>query len=280
MRLKSFPLTIFLLCLPLATNAKPASDALLQSLYVKSGMQTQVGQIQPTIREGFDQAASSGRFANALNNKVVSAVRNAFVKAFVPETMQKTILEELGKRLSSDDVGAALTWLDSPLGSRITRLEEIASSANTMKDFPRFRKSLQEKPPAPARLELIARLDKAARATETGVEIAMATQLATVVALNSLLARDKPVPVLDLKHQIEKSRPQMKKMIEAQIRDFSLFTYRSLKGSELQEYLNFVESAPGRKYMSAAAAGLVKAMIDSVLNLGGAIAGELEAEKI
>ena len=278
MRIRSFPLTVFLFCLPFAAHAQNASDELLRLLYVKSGLQTQLQQLPFTVQEMFDQRVASGQYGT-LDAKIISALRKGIRTPFVPDTMKETIIEELRKRLSSEDVREVLVWLESPLGTKITKLEEAASTPDTMKELPQFAEKLREAPPAQDRLRVLERLDAATRATETNVEVIMIGQLSVIVALVATLPEEKRAPIADIRAEVEKTRPQFESMVKTHVLVIFLYTYRSLTVSELDIYVKFAESDVGRRYHNAAVAGLKKVLNNFMMQLGSAIANVLEAHK-
>ena len=280
MRLKSFLLTGSLFCLPFATHAQDASDALLRSLYVKSGMQYQIQQLPVSMQQGFDQGVAADQFAKNLNFKIISALRKSIGTVFVPETIKRTMLEELRGKLSSEDVRAVLIWLDSPLGTKITKLEKTASTPDAIKKLPRFIKKLRKEPPAQDRFRAIGRMDSAVKATETSVELAMVTQLATIVAIVSTVPEERRAQFPDLRAAVEKSRPQIEGLVKARVLVRFLYAYRSLSVSELDKYVKFAESDVGRRYHDAAIGGIKKALIDSLMKLPTAIADEFKARNI
>jgi len=280
MQVKSFPLALVLICLPLAAESRPANDAQLQSLYAKSGMQIQVEQMPLAVQEGFDQQVAGNQSGKYLDGKIQSAVRNSFLRAFVPGKMKKIILDELGRRLSSNEVNASLEWYNSPRGVKIAKLEEVASSQSSIRKFPAYVSKLRNNPPDPGRVSAVQRLDRVSRATEINVEIAMATAVATFTALNVVIPNGNPSSIKEMKSALEKSRPQMERNFRAYIRNYFLYTYRSLSDSDLDSYLKFVESNVGKLFYEAATAGLVRSFVEAIANIEGAIAAEISAQKI
>lgn len=186
MRLKTFWLIVFLACWPLAAPAQNANDALVRQLYGKSGLQIQVNQIPGAVQQAFDQRLGADRSAQYLERKVISSLRKSLQSVFVPAIMEKTILKELAARLSNDHIKQALTWLDSPPGRKITRLEEKTATPEAMREFAPFVQSLRSKPPSQKRVLTIARLDKATKATQTTTDVTIASALATVAAFGAI----------------------------------------------------------------------------------------------
>lgn len=284
MRLKSFAAAlIFLLGGSLAVQAQTASDALIQQLYAKSGLQKQVQQIPGSVEQAFDQRLAASGSARRLDSHLVSALKKSLQLVFVPAAMKKAILAEFRAGLSRDDIEKTLAWLNSPHGKKITRLEEQASTPEAARAMPLFLKTLQSQPPTAERLKAIKKLDKAAKATETVAEISIATALATITALDAVspMQRDGKRPSInDLRASLDAARPQMEAAIRQQLHVYFLYTYRSLTGPELDRYIAFVQSDTGKKYYDVATAGLSKALFASILDLETALANEFNSRKL
>jgi hypothetical protein len=283
MRFKSLWLAFFLLCVPVTAQAEAAGDALLQSLYEKSGLEFQVQQIPATAQQAFDQRLESDQSASKMGHKMIDALRQSLHSIFVPAAMKRTIFKEFRERLSAEDVKQAIAWLDSPEGKKITALEKEASTPEKMQALPGFVQKLQKEPPAQSRIQILQRLDRSTKATEAATDISMATALAgiaSIMAVSPARPDAKRPSLTELRSTFDAARPQMEAALRQQLLVHFLFTYRALTDAELARYLHFVETGAGRKYYAAGVAGLSKALLNSVMNLGTIFNEEFKTENL
>lgn len=280
MRIKSFLLVVSLICLPLSAHALQPGDALLEKLYEKAGWQKAIEQIPASIQQGFDQRLANDPSAQAMDGRLADALKKSFAAVFVPGQMKAIFLDEFRTRLTKNDVELALEWVESPLGSKIKKAEEVASDPGFIKKLPPFLRELRKSPPSPDRLNVLGRLDRATKSSETAVEIAMGVGLASAVAMVAALPDGPRTSMSQLQAAIERSRPQIETMIRTQMGAYFLYMYRAVSIAELETYLAFFETTAGKKLNDAGIAGLVKALLTSIAKLEGAIAKELRARKI
>jgi hypothetical protein len=271
MKAKTILWMMVLLMLPAVAHAQN-QNKLIQSLYLKSGIDKQVRQLPLLIRSSVAQALETDDRINDLPRHTKSAISGSVQEAFSPERIKKTILKEVAATMTVKDLNNVLNWLDSPLGKKCTRLEEAASTPDTLSEVQKFAARLKQAPPAANRLDILRRLDAAVKATETNVEIAMNTQLAVAFAVVKSLPQEQQGPLKDIAAQLEKNRPQIKAMMKSQTLLFALYAYQDLTNAELEKYIRFATSPAGTKYHGATISGFKKALLDGSLKWGKSIA--------
>ncbi|MEJ2658212.1 MAG: hypothetical protein P8012_13640 [Desulfobacterales bacterium] len=271
MKAKTILLMIFLLMVPIIAHAQNQND-LIQSLYLKSGMDKQVKQLPLLIRAGVEQAFKEDDRINQLPRHTKSAISASIQEAFATKRLKKTIIKEMKVSMTVKDLNKVRKWLDSPLGKKCTRLEEAASTPETLSEIKKFAAQLQHMPPASNRLDILRRLDAAVKATKTNVEITMNTQLAVAFAVVKALPLEQQVPLNDIAAQLEKNRPQVEAAMKTQTLLFALYTYQDLTNAELEKYIQFATSPAGTKYHGATISGFKKALLDGSLKWGESIA--------
>jgi hypothetical protein len=278
MKAKTILFTIFLFMLPAIANAQH-QNKLIQSLYIKSGMDKQVKQIPLLIQANIDQALEKDDRINQLPRHAKSAISSSVQEAFSAERLKKIIIKEVKESMTFKDIGKALEWLDSPLGKKCTRLEEAASSPEALSEVRKFGAQLQKAPPAADRLDILRKLDAAVKATETNVEITMNAQVAVAFAVVKSLPVEQQGPLEDIVAQIEKNRPQVEAIMRSQTLLFALYTYQKLTNADLEKYIQFATSPAGDKYHAATISGFKKALLDGSLKWSESIANILNQSK-
>ena len=278
MKAKTIKFTIFLFMLPIIAYAQNQNE-LIQSLYLKSGMDKQIKQLPLLIQANIEQALEKDDRINQLPRHTKSAISGSVHEAFATERLKKIIIKEMKESMTVKDLNKILKWLDSPLGKKCTRLEEAASTPETLSEIQKFAAQLQQAPPAANRLDILRRLDAAVKATETNVEITMNAQLAVAFAVVKSLPREQQGPLEDIAAQLEKNRPQIEAMMKSQTLLFALYTYQDLTNAELEKYIQFATSPAGNKYHVATISGFKKALLDGSLKWSESIANILNQSK-
>jgi hypothetical protein len=272
MRLKSMLLAIGVFVVPVAAMAQDHKEKLIQELYVKSGLEKQVGQLPMLIQLGFDETVAAESHFKAMPQSEIREIRASIETVFAPGKLKKTILSECRDKLSIGDLKSVLEWLKSPIGTKLTQLEETASTPEKYSEMQQYALQLQKSPPPPERLKTIQQLDSAMKATETGVEVAMNTQLAVAMGVVASLPQGQQPPNDHLVATIEQTRPQVEDATRAETLVSFLYTYSSVTSEELGRYMAFASSPAGNNYHNATISGLKKALLEGGYEWGRIIA--------
>ncbi len=276
MRLKTLTTVIALMAVPFALMAQDHKESLLQDLYSLSGMERQMEQLPMIIQVGFDQAVDADNRLKALPRGVIEQMRASIAAVYDPRNIKRTILRECQAKLNIDDLNTVLAWLDSPIGHKITRLEEAASSPDALAEMQRYALSLKDAPPTPERLDILQQLDTAVKATETGVEVAFNTQIAVAMAVVASLPAEQQPNHAQLTATLEQQRPQIRDMVRNQTLISLLYTYQKVSDAELSEYIAFAASPAGAIYHDASIAGFKAALLEGGYRWGESIGEILE----
>lgn len=176
--------------------------------------------------------------------------------------MLETIKNHIKSHMTSSELDSVLAWFDSDLGRKINKAEEDASSAEAYSQMRQFSAGLQSQPPDPLRKQLISELDRAARMSElmTGMKISMALNMAGVGESawgHKVSYKDQMIA------QINSRRALIQERSSRQVMERSLFTYRSISDNELKQYIDFFNSATGKKYTDTVTKALLTAVENS-----------------
>ena len=125
----------------------------------------------------------------------------------------------------------------------------------------------------------VVRIDKVTKMTESGVEVAISTQAAVVLAMVASSSVDRRRSLTELRRELEKTRPQLEAEIKAQIAMLLLYTYRNATDDEIRQYIEFSTTPAGSKYHSSMTAAIKKALTESSIRWGKAIGERIEELK-
>jgi hypothetical protein len=271
MKAKTILWTIVLLIASVIAHAQN-QNKLIQTLYIKSGIDKQVRQLPQLIRVNVLQAFEQDDRTKEIPRHTKLAISGSVQQAFSPERFKQTIIKEVRASMTVKDLDTVLKWLDSPLGKKLTRLEEAASTPETLSKVKEFAARLQQSPPTETRLNILRRLDAAVKATESNVEIVMNTQLAVAFAVVKSLPQEQQGSLEAIAAELKKNRPQVEAAMKSQTLIFSLYTYQNLTNAELERYIRFAISPAGEKYHRATLSGFKKAFLDGSIKWGNSIA--------
>jgi hypothetical protein len=271
MNTRKLAISVFFVCLPLIAYPQSQHDSLVEAVYVRSGLQEQIEQVPLVIQAGFDQARKEEDSSSKIPDKAIPSIVRQIGQAFSPDVLKKTIVEEMERELTNQDLVAALNWLDSPIGRKFSKLEKAASTPEAHIEIQEFANQLKDSPPSQERMEVLQKLDSLVKASETSAEILLNTQVAFAVTNSWSLPQENQIPLDEISAELESIRPQIDALVKSQTLLYFLYTYRNVDISELEEYVKFSGSTAGSRYHISALAGLKKALFDGVLALGMSI---------
>lgn len=262
--------------LPTAALAHESKTDLVKELYVKSGMTEQIQQIPSIFLDGFDQAVEMHARLKRLPVGIIKAYRANLKKSFTAEDIKNRILAECTEKLSAQDLKKIREWLDSSIGRKFAQLERASSTAEGFSNMSQFEAQKQKTSPPEDRLEALRKMDALLRATDTGVEMAMKTQLMVLIALVAHLPSEKQPKTDELASAIQKNRSIFEDALYEETQVFFRNTYHMVTTDELEKYIAFASSPAGGRYYHAIFTGLNKALLDGCCKWRASIADILK----
>lgn len=246
-----------------AASPAPPTDAAMQRLMDKTGMDAQLGQIVPLLQHGlFDTVEGSG----ILDDRAMERLRTASATAYAPDLLRAEVKAQLRSRLTAADVQAVLGWLESPVGMRLRAMEAKAEQEEALAMSPDFLQTQQaayDDLPA-ARKATLKRLAKVTLAAESAAD----TITSIMIGNLTTLAYSAPPGTFNLKQVKERLADEHGKFIE-QMTPVVLGSFGSMYGAatdaDLAAYLVFAESPVGRKFSAAGRAATDKAMLAAAM---------------
>lgn len=259
-------LILALLTALLSTQALAAAAQQADSLMDLSGMNAQLEGMPGMMEQVVAQQAAEG----GMPDWQAQALSTALRQGFDPAQMKRDIRGHIEDNLDDGHADAALDWLQSSLGQRITALEEAADTPEVQAEMMRIMQG-GDAGVSERRQALLDRFDAATRASEMSVEMVMGIQRGLLSAV--LTAAGAPAEQLDmLMGQAEAARPQIEAAVLQQNQLAFAVIYRELSDAELGKYVTFAESKAGRGYHQAMLEGFSQAMEAAAVRSGEAIA--------
>jgi hypothetical protein len=224
-----------------------SDEQTVEELMELSGLTEQIPRLPDEYMTLVDQLlAGLERQRRPASRTLRRQIRQSFVDALTPELLEAEIRSRLLKGLSPETTSAAMNWLRSDGGKKITTAEVNASSAESRLQFATFFLQLQLERPAPERLQLVRRIEEITQGSEMATEAWEAIVAAVARALESEYRAINPQSKKNLEESLASMRTSVKGMFEQGRLFQGLFTYRTLTDEELKAYAEFLESPAGR----------------------------------
>ena len=240
-------------------------QALARELLEKSGMEAVIEELPKHYLSGL--AENKGEMPPEL----FTALSSAGLKAYDPRKMKSRVLSNLQRDFDNQRMQVVMDWLNSPLGQKITALENAASTPEAAQEMIGYVKELQRRPASQSRLALVQRLDTATSSSEKSAEIILVTLLGTATAMDAILPKERQVGAARIRQQMELKRPEVLTGCRQMMRIGFLYTYRTLTDHELERYVTFAESEAGRNYHEKVFAAFKSAMAEAAVENGQAV---------
>ncbi|KPP99957.1 DUF2059 domain-containing protein [Marinobacter sp. HL-58] len=254
------PALLFLLLVCGSATAGPLADSVLRASPIDEIVAQYPAMMSQGVREGLKQ---SGRVEPFVANTVSSVVSNAFS----PEEIRAQVVEDLDQGLDDQQLNSVLSWYETPLAEKISRMEVAASRPAAWKQVEAAAAGLQEKYEGSERETLFERFDRAARATESTVDTTVAVQLGLASAMAAFNG-NKGASFEQLQQKIESQRGMLRGMVAQQVYTGYLYTYQQLSNSELKDYIEFLESDAGSAFTRVVTNSIQRSITEPVESVG------------
>ena len=251
-----------------AAHTRPSEPLeVAKRLLQNSGLAVQLKSFPRQVEQ--DLAQAQGR----LPDELLNALRAAAKESFSPAAMQDDLVRGIAARLTVGEMRKALVWLDTDLGRRMTRAEELASESLTPEILQTYAESLKRRALPAKRSELITGLATATKAVEGSANIVEGVALGIALGMDSMQPAQKRQGASALSEQLRRSMPpeQIREAIGAVAPTMYAYTYRDVSDADLEAYLAFNRSNSGARYNEAMMGALTEALAKAALRVGAAI---------
>jgi hypothetical protein len=216
-----------------------------QAAAIREQVRASLGAMPEHIRQLF-QADSSAK----LSDPQLAAVSAAAVRGFRIDVFEAPALQAFADHLDAATVNKTEAFLTSNLGRRMVTAD-VALATLGESNIDKVMNGQMTAPSTPKRDAIVDKLERATRSTESTVQIflSMGQAVAVGTAIGSGMDR---VAVEERAHKSgEASRAGLEENMRLPMRRFLAYGYRDLTDSDLKHMLSFLESAPGKRYVSA-----------------------------
>jgi Uncharacterized protein conserved in bacteria (DUF2059) len=248
----------FALLILLSTSVYAAQSAvdiesaakIYQDAAIREQVRASLGSMPAHIRQLF-----SADTAAKLSDEELNAVTAAAKRGFRIDVFEAPALSALAANLDPPTVKKTDAFLESDLGRRMV----AADTATATLEEPKIDKIMNGEistPSTPQRDALFDKLERAQHSTESTVQIFLSMGQAVAIGTAVGSGRDKASVAESARKSGEASRPELEQSMRQPLRRYLAYSYRDLSDADLKHLLAFMESPPGKRFVSAYIASL------------------------
>jgi len=248
-------------------GTKPGGEP-LDALIQRSGLDAQLTHFEASMQRGITEAHATQR---QLASEDVNRLRKAVASAYSASSLRPVLRAELAKTLTRAEISAALAWLDSPTGRKLTALEEKASTPEAQRRLETASRG-SAPPVAAARARILHDLITATHAAEVGASLLIETAAGVTEGAALFTPGDPRAAVAAARRELESRRGEVvAAMREPSFIAFAL-VYAEATDAELAALLRFATSPAGTRYHTVSARAFASTLAQAAKRLGGALA--------
>jgi hypothetical protein len=221
-----------------------------QDAAIREQVRASLGSMPAHIRQLF-----SADTAAKLSDEQLNAVTAAAKRGFRIDVFETPALSALAANLDAPTVKKVDAFLESDLGRRMV----AADTATATLEEPKIEKIMHgdvSAPSTPERDALFDKLERASHSTESTVQIFLSMGQAVAIGTAVGSGRDQTSVAESARKSGEASRATLEQDMREPLRRYLAYSYRELSDADLKHMLAFLESAPGKRYVSAYIASL------------------------
>ena len=201
------------------------------------------------------QQLFSADTAAQLSDQQLKAVTAAAKRGFRIDVFEAPALNAFAANLDAATVKKADAFLVSDLGRRMVAADMATAMLEEAKIDTIMNGELTV-PSTPQRDALLDKLERASRSTESKVQIFLSMGQAVAIGTAVGSGRDTAAVAESARKSGEASRPGLEQSMRAPLRRYLAYSYRDLSDGDLKHLLAFLDSPPGKRYVSAYIASL------------------------
>ena len=245
----------FLLLLSTGVYAAQSVDIetaarIYQEAATREQVRASLGAMPEHIRQLF-----SADIAAQLTGQQLDAVTAAAKRGFRIDVFEVPALSALAANLDPATEKKTEAFLASDLGRRMVAAD-MATAVLTESQIDKIMKGELAAPSTPQRDALFDKLEQAARSTESTVQIFLSMGQAVAIGTAVGSGRDTAAVADSARKSGEATRAGLEEDMRAPLRRYLAYSYRDMSDADLKHLLAFLESPPGKRYVSAYIASL------------------------
>jgi hypothetical protein len=230
--------------------AGPAVDidtaaTIYQAAQVREQVRASLDSMPAQIRQMFERDSSA-----KLSDEQLAAVTAAAERGFRIDVFEAPALSTLAQNLDPATVVKTQAFLSSALGKRMVA-DDVASATMGQENIDKVMNGEISAASTPKRDAVLEKLEKAAKATESTVEVFLSMGQAVAVGTAIGSGLDQGSIAERAKKSGDAGRAELEDSMRLPMRRFLAYSYRDMSDSDLKHLLSFLESPAGMRYVTA-----------------------------
>jgi hypothetical protein len=216
-----------------------------QDAAIREQVRASLGAMPEHIRQLFAADGSAH-----LSDEQLSAVTDAAKHGFRIDVFEVPALSAFAANLDADTVKKSKAFLSSDLGHRMVTAD-VATARLSEDEINKIMNGAESPPSTPQRDALLDKLERASRSTESTVQIFLSMGQAVAAGTAVGAGGDRAAAGEKARKAGDSSRADMEASMRAPLRRYLAYSYRDMSDADLKRLLKFLESQPGKNYVSA-----------------------------
>jgi hypothetical protein len=216
-----------------------------QAAEVREQVRASLNTMPAQIRQMFERDASA-----KLSDEQLAAVTAAAERGFRIDVFEAPALSALAQNLDPATVVKTQAFLSSDLGKRMVA-DDVASATMGQDNIEKVMNGDISAPSTPKRDAVVEKLEKAARSTQSTVDVFLSMGQAVAVGTAIGSGLDQGSIAERAKKSGDAGRAELEDSMRLPMRRFLAYSYRDMSDSDLKHLLSFLESPAGTRYVTA-----------------------------
>lgn len=234
-------------------NPVLSNDKSIDTLLIQSGVNEQIQQFPNAMAFKIEQIYSLGQ----CDENSFTTINKAINKTINKTSMKSIVIDDVGKNLTATELEELADWYNSPLGKKITQLEQASSSSAA---YDAMRKDGDLLLSNKTRLAMIQEIDKTIHATDWAVNVELQSTIAMLGGLAQIQHKNITANLVQFASAIEEQKSLLRPQVEKSILLWYMYTYKSLSKEELNAYIEFLKHPNTQKFNSVSLKSLSHAI--------------------
>ncbi|HEY3852437.1 MAG TPA: hypothetical protein VGL87_15790 [Steroidobacteraceae bacterium] len=216
-----------------------------QAAQVREQVRASLGTMPAQIRQLFERDVSA-----KLSDEQLAAVTAAAERGFRIDVFETSALSALAQNLDPSTVAKTQAFLSSDLGKRMVA-DDLASATMGQANIDKVMNGEISVPSTPKREAVVEQLERAAKSTESTVDVFLSMGQAVAVGTAIGSGLDQTSIAERAKKSGDAGRAELEDSMRLPMRRFLAYSYRDMSDSDLKHLLSFLKSPAGVRYVNA-----------------------------
>jgi hypothetical protein len=219
--------------------------SIYQAAQVREQVRSSLGTMPAQVRQMFERDVSA-----KLSEEQLAAVTAAAERGFRIDVFEAPALSALAQNLDPAAVSKIQSFLSSDLGRRMVA-DDVSSAALGQETIEKIMDGSITAPSTPKRDAIVERLEKAAKSSESTVDVFLSMGQAVAVGTAIGSGLDQTSIAERARKSGDAGRAELEDSMRLPMRRFLAYSYRDLSDADLKHLLAFLESPAGTRYVNA-----------------------------